>query len=427
MNNNNNNKYNIEPITGIYIGDRGDKFKTLISSVLKRALKKKKYLDILTDKESMVVFGKAFTSELVDPVNNYQQLEILGDSTANKFIVWYVFRRFPQLRCTEGVKIAARLKINYGSKQTFFKIAEKLGFWDFITATNELRQRKKKSLLEDVFEAFIGAIESILDNRVKESIGYFIVYKLLKSIFDEMDISLKYEDLYDAKTRLKELFDLHGEQLGKSKYQETRDENNGTITSEVYRIHKGKYGQFIHTKIGVGYGAIKSAQQEASQNAIDTLKTQGFVKYNPRIYRQMESGKKEEDDVTVEYIKKIMERSGDFDINSLRTNERIRYQSNYSSTLIAKYCKERNKKGVKTCLELGADPNIKDSIGLSPIELLFIGKKQPKLLKRILKKLIKHKVKLVMSKQIYDAYYKQYEGEEYFDKIKDQITVQNEK
>lgn len=185
----------LETIPGLYIADRGSKFKTLITSVLKRGIKKQKYLNILTDDQSMEVFSTAFTSQVVDPENNYDQLEQNGDLSANKFIVTYIYRRFPQLKCTDGVKVAARLRINFGSKQSFFKIAEDLGFWEFITATNDLRQRKMKSLLEDVFEAFLGVVETIIDERVKMGKGYSMVYKILESVFDEMEISLAYEDL----------------------------------------------------------------------------------------------------------------------------------------------------------------------------------------------------------------------------------------
>ena len=259
----------IETIPGLYIADRGTKFKTLVTSVLKRGIKKQKYLDILTDEQGMEVFSAAFTSELVDPLQNFQVLEQLGDLSANKFIVMYLYRRFPQLKCAEGVKVAARLRINFGSKQSFFKIAEDLGFWEFISATNDLRQRKMKALLEDVFEAFLGAVETIFDDRVKMGLGYSVVYKILENIFDEISISLAYESLYDAKTRLKELFDLHGEKLGPLVYKE--DKNELLTTSTVYRVDGGKYevrpngsinfnkiiGGKYH-KIGEGKAALKA-------------------------------------------------------------------------------------------------------------------------------------------------------------------------
>ncbi len=118
--------------TGIYLGSRGSDFKALIVTLLQKGNIKEKYIKILTDDDSMKIYGCAFTSELVDPANNYQVLEQVGDLTGNKFIVNYMYQRFPQLDCAEGVKVVARLRINYGAKESFCEIARKLGFWDFI-------------------------------------------------------------------------------------------------------------------------------------------------------------------------------------------------------------------------------------------------------------------------------------------------------
>jgi dsRNA-specific ribonuclease len=222
-----------QKITGLYIGERDIKFKRLIESLLKKGGIRESYIDILTCKESMDIYSAAFTSEHVDENNNYQVYEQLGDLSGNKFIVCYIYKRFPQLKCAEGVKVAARLRINLGSKNSFSSIAEKFGFWEFISAPNELRQRKKKPLLEDVFEAFLGATETILDECIRIGAGYACVYKLLSSIFDEIPISLKYEDLYDAKTRLKELFDIFSDKLGELKYEEKREDT--LVTCYIYR------------------------------------------------------------------------------------------------------------------------------------------------------------------------------------------------
>jgi dsRNA-specific ribonuclease len=387
----------------------------------------------------MEVFSAAFTSELVDPLQNFQVLEQLGDLSANKFIVMYLYRRFPQLKCAEGVKVAARLRINFGSKQSFFKIAEDLGFWEFISATNDLRQRKMKALLEDVFEAFLGAVETIFDDRVKMGLGYSVVYKILENIFDEIEISLAYESLYDAKTRLKELFDLHGEKLGPLVYKE--DKNELLTTSTVYRVDGGKYevrpngsinfnriiGGKYH-KIGEGKAALKAdAQQNAAKIALETLSKQGWVKHPPRIYKQFASGEvKEEEEVTVESVKKILKETG---INELRTTKsKSKYQSKYMGTMISGYCRDRNVSGVKACLELKADPNVKDTDGIKPLDLLFIGKVEPKKVKRILKHLIKGGCDLEIQKAVYDAYYVRYaegasaEGD-YFVEVQKKLKV----
>ena len=141
----------------IYFGDRTDKFKRHIRSLLNRGIKKRKYLKLLTDEESMDKYSEAFTSDTVDPINNYQVYEQLGDVLGNKFITQYSYSRFPALMCPEGVKVVAMLKIKYGAKQSFYSIAERLNFWEYITATTEVRNRRMRPLLEDVFEAFPGS------------------------------------------------------------------------------------------------------------------------------------------------------------------------------------------------------------------------------------------------------------------------------
>lgn len=292
-------KFESDEILTVYYGARDEEFKNLIRSLLKKGNLKDKYIEPLLEPESMKVYGTVFTAESADSENNYQVFEQLGDITANAFIVWYMYRRFPQLLCTEGVKVVARLRINYGSKQSFSKIAESIGFWTYISATDFERSSNKKSLLEDTFEAFIGATQYLLDNHFRNGVGNAIVYDILKNIFDDMDISLKYEDLYDAKTRLKEVFDLYGEaKLGILEYKD--DKNEKLTESIVYQVIGGipmkvcqncakdmgvkkKGGSYV--ELGRGYAALKAdAQQKAAAQAIESMRSRGFAKPIPKIY-----------------------------------------------------------------------------------------------------------------------------------------------
>jgi len=266
--------------TEIYYGSRGSDFKSLINSLLIKGNLKEKYVKLLLSDENMKIYAATFTSSNVDPVNNYEYYEQLGDAVAYQFLVWYSHRRFPQLMSKEGVEVVARIKIKYGAKQSFFNIAESLGFWNFISETDSERLRNKKHLLEDVFEAFLGATASIIDNQIKMGIGYAITYDILKNIFDDIPISLKYEDLYDAKTRLKELFDAF-KNLGTLKYVEVQDRMNDKITiSTVYRIDKGRM-----IEIGKGSASLKKdAQEKAAEMAVPLLNRQGYIKVKPPLF-----------------------------------------------------------------------------------------------------------------------------------------------
>ena len=410
---------NTENIKGMYFGDRGLCFKNFIKNILEKSNLKSKYIDILLSEENMKIFSSAFTSEQVDEINNYQVYEQLGDLTCNKFIVWYIYKRFPQLKCAEGVKIAARLRINLGSKDSFCNIAEKLGFWDFITATNELRQRKKKPLLEDVFEAFLGAVEFILDeNFEKVGVGYSCVYKILASIFDELDISLKYEHLYDSKTRLKELFDIYSEKLGPLKYEEKRDDV--ICHSYIYRLSGAKFdlkvdgtinlnsytGPFKKILIGMGSAALKAdAEQNAATDALKNLARDGFVKYTPQIYSKLATQNSEKEKVDV--LKII----GNFSrINELFTvKNKSKYQNKYMSTVVSLCLKKRDLESIEMCLNNGADLTILDTEGMSPLDNLFIGEKKKTVMKIF--KLISKKIdkKLPVNKNVYETFIKTYD------------------
>lgn len=271
---------NDEPLV-IYNGSRGDDFISTISSVFTKGHLKTEYTQWLLSKESLKIFNDVFTSNTANVLENYEVYEQLGDITVNKFIVWYMYKRFPQLNCAQGVKIVARLRINYCSKQSFAQIAESLGFWTYITASEEERNHNKKPLLEDTLEAFFGAIEFIIDKHTLTGVGYAVVFDILETIFDNLHISLKYEDLYDAKTRLKELFDFCGDRLGTIKYEDDRNIDDKITTSCIYQITP----QNNRVKIGEGSASLKAdAQQRAAQKAIYFLKQQGFSKPVPEVY-----------------------------------------------------------------------------------------------------------------------------------------------
>lgn len=181
-------------------------FKDLITGVLAKGNLKQNDIDWVVNNH-LEMYERAFTSKTVNPLKNYEDLEQKGDAAANDFLVWYFYRRFPQLDCPAGVPTIARLKIVYSSKATFSAIARRLGFWPHIRASPNERENREKSLLEDVFEAFVGATVDVFNKKVEMGFGNIIANRILTSLFDDIVISLQYNDLYDAKTRLKEYFD----------------------------------------------------------------------------------------------------------------------------------------------------------------------------------------------------------------------------
>lgn len=245
--------------------------KDFLRKVFKFSKLDEKYVYILTD--GIEMYRSAFISPTFDPQNNYELYEKLGDATANEAIVWYFYTIFPQLRCPAGVKVIASLKNLYASTEYFSKFAETLGFWPYVKATDDERKsrEKKQKLLEDVFEAFLGATKLIL----LEKFGFYgtgneIVYSLIKSLLDEYTISLEEEDLYDAKTRLKEFFDKPyvRQKFGRVEYRLQDNENEDLRSTNLFFVKDG-----IRTLISKGVGISKVAQEkDAAKYAIQFLK-----------------------------------------------------------------------------------------------------------------------------------------------------------
>jgi len=241
----------------------------LISRICRRANVKSKYARTLID-NIQPYYVKVFTDSSYDPRDNYEIFEFLGDVTINKFVAWYLFFRYPQFDCPQGVKVLTRMKINAISKTTFSQIADSLGFWPLIRAseTRKNSAKSKKSMLEDVFEAFFGATELILDTTYIRGLGSAVCYTILQSLFDEVDFSLKYEDLYDAVTRLKELGDSNPSLLPIEYVQKT----NPNVPNEKMTI------VFVHREqLGEAEGPLVDERKKiAAAKAMEILTARGY-------------------------------------------------------------------------------------------------------------------------------------------------------
>lgn len=281
----------------VHEGTRGKPFKEFIKRLLAPILSKE-YLHFLLTDECLKEFDRAFTSKLANPTFNYERYEQLGDVSVNKFIVNYMYHRFPQLDHPDGVDLVARLKIKYASKDQLQLFATNEGMWPFITCVSEERTTSnRQSLLEDVFEALCGVTESLIDNFVSQhagggsltrkdnsfiGVGFHFVYQMLKNMFDKVDISLRYEDLVTAKTIFNELkSQLKQGTLSLETMKQDQDgskwESEGIILWHGRREVLGR---------GVASGK-KDAEEQAASNTLKVLKQKYNIHKNiPPRYRQ---------------------------------------------------------------------------------------------------------------------------------------------
>ena len=236
----------------IIYGKRGKEFEEMIKSVIEKSGVKRYYIDKLIGKKAMELFDIVFTHKTADPVNNYEFLEIMGDATAAKFLVWYYAKRFPQLNCAAGVDIIARLKIVYGSKIMMSRLATRMKFNMSYVTIRESEKLKTTSTLEDIAEAFIGAVEIIFNANYDIGIGYNAIYYMLKWYMDSEYISLQYEVLVDPKTRLYHLVDHIKKNYNIREmaidFNFVRKKDDGKVDGEIYI---GTNNDYFNNKYGL--------------------------------------------------------------------------------------------------------------------------------------------------------------------------------
>jgi dsRNA-specific ribonuclease len=250
-------------------------FRDLIKHILKyHALLTHQHIDVIVSDENMFKFEQAFTHPSFNSVDNYEFFEFIGDTTVNKSIVWYCQRRFPHLRNEQGVQTYSQLRSNLVSKKSLSSFAEKLNFWGFIRMSVETQERDRRSVLEDVFESFIGTLEMIVDDCINIHSGYGVCYTIISKILDSIHISLDYKDLKDSKTRLKELFDQL-KNFRDLKYTITTPRSETNI---MFGITAFGYVNEKLCNMGTGTATIKrQAEKNAAKYAIEWLKSRGLI------------------------------------------------------------------------------------------------------------------------------------------------------
>ena len=263
--------------------------KAFILRVFNEVNIKDKYKQVLITDYALSMFQTAFTAKSILPQQNYEVFEFLGDSASNHAVVAYFYNVYPQLRCLSGSGVAtlSRLKIKHTSSESFAKFAMQFGFLRYIKATKEELENPEKTqhLLEDVFEAFIGATYDILMKHFGlHGVCNQIIYDFISHIFNQQKISFDLEELYDAKTRLKELFDNKSDinafykTFGKPIY-ERRTGDGADFGREagsvvMYTLLYFDNNPNIHF-IGVGTSQA-NRDKSAAQQALDWFKSQGY-------------------------------------------------------------------------------------------------------------------------------------------------------
>lgn len=204
------------------------------------------------------LYIEAFTHPSLNKDNqayqkNYERLEFMGDSVVNMVVANLIFSYHPDF--PQGIMSKSRAKLV--RTEGLFKMAEKYDLASYVRFGQSISFpmiRESPKILENVFEAFIGAV--YIDQ------GYEKVHTILNRIFLDEVIKIDPQDLTDYKTALQEAF--QAEHRDAVRYEVIKED--GPPNDRIFTVTVS----YNETVLGTGTGkSRKKAEQEAAKAALD--------------------------------------------------------------------------------------------------------------------------------------------------------------
>lgn len=199
---------------------------------------------------------------------SYERMEFLGDSQLGAIVASYLYERYPDEN--EGFMTKIKTKLVNGVRLSEFSKYLGLGEWAVISSHFEVNcnGRNTKNLLEDIFEAVLGAIyldnSDINDECSNYENGFKELYKFLVLLIES---TIDFTELILNESNHKEMIlkYLHHNYSYHPKYDLLEcidiDENTKSYTVNIM----DKEGMEICRGIGI---SKKAAEQDASKSAL---------------------------------------------------------------------------------------------------------------------------------------------------------------
>ena len=193
----------------------------------------------------------SFNADANTKHRDYERFEFLGDSVINMVVTEHAFKVHPEM----GQGNLTKLKSTLVATNSLAALSLKYGLHEYIRVGNSFvaQVSQSKHLLEDVFEAFIGAV--YLDQ------GFEFTKKLLLEIFAKEIENFKMSEMTDYKSKLQEEIQAeHRESVAYELLEESGPAHNRTFKVRVL---------FDGIELGVGIGSTKKqAEQNAAKEAL---------------------------------------------------------------------------------------------------------------------------------------------------------------
>lgn len=140
----------------------------------------------------------------VAPLQNksYERLEYLGDAVIEGVISKYLFERYPE----EDESFLSRMRVSLVKGMNLAYLSRVVGFGKHLLISRTLEEkengRMKENILEDIFEAFIGAIFIDFNNdkhgflsSFYSGAGYQVAEKFLINLIEDENTKINFVDL----------------------------------------------------------------------------------------------------------------------------------------------------------------------------------------------------------------------------------------
>uniref|UniRef100_A0A6C0L1Q6 RNase III domain-containing protein n=1 Tax=viral metagenome TaxID=1070528 RepID=A0A6C0L1Q6_9ZZZZ len=184
---------------------------------------------------------------------SYEAMEFLGDSILGSVVCSYLYKRFYGIhKQNEG--FLTKLKIRLVCGENLCEFSKRIHFQKYLIISNHIEEkcsgRENSNILEDVFEAFIGAL--FLDHNYQVAEDFII--RVIEKYFDFTDILLRDNNYKDQISRyFQQNFGVY------PVYKTERIEDIG------FRTEILKEGEIIIQGEGI---SKKKSEQDASKRAL---------------------------------------------------------------------------------------------------------------------------------------------------------------
>jgi len=186
---------------------------------------------------------------------SYETLEFLGDSLLGSVITNYLYNRYVFYH-DKNEGFLTKLKIRFVCGEQLSFLSKQLNFNKFMIISKHIDDncdgRNNQNILEDIFEAFIGAL--YIDNQSQELIQNFII-KTIEKYIDFTDLIIKDNNYKDQILK----YFQHNYKV----YPTYETFKNDELNLFICKIFKND--ELIETGKG---NSKKKSEQDASKNAL---------------------------------------------------------------------------------------------------------------------------------------------------------------